>query len=84
MNLLEAKEYIHSHLHQLDENLIKEVYEKVFTFMAQENPIVGFDVKTKNPIFKKSYKQELNKRINDMENGHFVSHNDVKNMAKEW
>ena len=84
MNLLEKREYIYSHLHQLDEELVDEMFDKMFSLIEQNDPIVGHDTKTGEALTKKSYINELNKRNADIDNGNYILHRDARKEAKNW
>ena len=84
MNVLEKREFIHSHLHQLDEELLEDFFSKMYSIITSDDPIVGYNVISGEPLFKSSYQMELEKRNLEIEAGNFVSHEDVKNLYAKW
>ena len=45
MNILEKRDFIHSHLHIADDKLINELYLKIQSSIKRKKMIVGFDAK---------------------------------------
>ncbi|MFO7657788.1 MAG: hypothetical protein R6W78_12025, partial [Bacteroidales bacterium] len=84
MNLLEKREYIHSHLHHVDERLVNEVFEKMFTIIENADPVIGYDVQTGRPLTQKAYKAEIERRDAEIENGDYILHEDLKKESKDW
>lgn len=84
MNLLEKKEYIYSHLHQLDEDILNEMYNKMFSLIESEDPVIGYDVQTGEALTKKSYKSEMERRNAEIDAGDYLLHEDVKKESKNW
>ena len=84
MNVLEKREFIHSHLHQLDEKLLEELFSKMYSIICGDDPIVGYDLRSGEPLFRSTYRRELEKRNQDIEAGNFVSHEDVKKLFNTW
>ena len=84
MNLLEKREYIHSHLHHIDESLVNEVFEKMFNIIENTDSVIGYNVKTGKPLTRNSYKAELERRDAEIENGDYISHDDLKKESEDW
>jgi hypothetical protein len=53
MNNIEKRDFIHSILHQLDEELLSELYQKMYSFIKEDNPVIGYSASGK-PIRKKN------------------------------
>lgn len=51
MGTIEKRDFIHSHLHEVNERLIDEVYEKMVSFLDKEGYLT------------KEQEEELNKRV---------------------
>ena len=84
MNLLEKREYIHSHLHQIDEDFVDEVFKKMSSLIEGDDPIIGYDVQTGKALTKKAYKNELEKRDAEIEAGDYMLHEDLKKESENW
>jgi 2,3-bisphosphoglycerate-independent phosphoglycerate mutase len=41
MNTIQKRDYIHSHLHQVDENAVNDVFEKVYAIIENSDPDCG-------------------------------------------
>ncbi len=84
MNLLEKKKYISSHLNQLDEDVLNEMYNKMVSLIEDKGSIMGYDVQTGKAITENSYKKELEKRNKEIDSGNYILHEDVKKESKKW
>jgi len=45
MNIVEKRDFIHSHLHIADDGMINELYQKIQSTIKSKRMIVGFDAK---------------------------------------
>lgn len=62
MNIVEKRDYIHSHLHQVDESVINEFYEKL----------------RKNDILKEKLISRARKSENDIKSGRVFSRAEIE------
>jgi len=84
MNLLEKREYIHRHLHQIDEDLVDEVFKKMYSLIEGDDPIIGYDVQTGEPLTKKAYRNELERRDMEIDAGDYMLHEGLKKESENW
>ena len=84
MNTIEKRDYIHSHLHQIDEKAIDEMFEKLQFFINEKELVIGYDVRTGHPMTKSEFKKEIKKRDEDIEAGNYITHDDLKKESKKW
>ena len=52
MNNNKKKKYIENHLHELDENTVNELFEKIYSVVNKNELVAGYDA-TGTPILKK-------------------------------
>ena len=83
MNILEKRDFIHSHLHQLDEELVSELYHKMYSFIKEENPVVGYSA-TGKPIEKKQFISELKEAEKQIERGEYTTIEDLEEESEQW
>ena len=83
MNVIEKRDYIHNHLHQLDEGLISLVYERIHSLIDAENPIIGYKP-TGEPITKSELLTKVKKAKASIDTGNFISHDDLKKESENW
>jgi len=83
MNLIEKRDYIHSHLHELDEQTIEELYEKVQFIHRSQNTVVGFDV-SENPITENQLLADLEEAEGQIERGECISLEDLEKESEKW
>lgn len=50
MNVIEKRDYIHSHLHQVDESVINEFYEKLRTNNILKEKLISRAIKSESDI----------------------------------
>jgi hypothetical protein len=84
MNTLEKRDYIHSHLHQIDEKAIDEMFEKLRFLLNEKESVIGYDVRSGTPISRSEFRKEINKRDADIEAGNYITHEDLKKASKKW
>jgi len=72
MDSLEKRDFIHNHLHQVDENLLNEVYEKLHFYINEER-------------MSDKLMDALNKGIESLDQGRGSSHEAVmERMRKKY
>lgn len=64
MNSLEKRDFIHNHLHQVDQNFLNEVYEKLHSYLNEE-------------YMSDELKDALNKGIESLDQGRGSPHEEV-------
>jgi len=70
MNSLEKRDFIHNHLHQVDENLLNEVYEKLHSYINEEH-------------LSDELTDALDKGIESLDQGRGSSHEEVMERMKK-
>ncbi len=83
MKTVEKRDYIHSHLHQIDENFINEVYQKIRAFINGENPIVGYDASGK-PIKKNQFIADIKEAEAQIEKGEYITIEELEKESETW
>ncbi len=94
MRLPELKQKIHNQIESADERLltiVSSVFDSYLTddklVKINENnlaePIVAYDIAGK-PLTLKQYNQEIDKALDDFENGRFISHEALLEEIKGW
>lgn len=83
MNIIEKRDFIHSHLHQLDEELISELYQKMHSFIKEDNPVVGYSASGK-AIRKKHFISGLKEAEKQIERGEYTSIEDLEKESEQW
>ena len=94
MGLPELKQKIQIQIENADERLLR-IVSSVFdnylnddefvetTIDSVSEPIVAYDVSGK-PLTLKQYNEEIDKGIDDFENGRFISHEELLEEIKGW
>ncbi len=83
MNIIEKRDFIHSHLHQLDEEHINKLYQKVYSFISEDNPVVGYHASGK-AIRKKQFIADLIEAEKQIERGEFTTIEDLEKESEQW
>ncbi len=83
MNNIEKRDFIHSNLHKLDEELQSELYQKMYSFIKEDNPVVGYSA-TGKPIRKKNLIADLEEAEAQIERGEFSSIEDFEDESERW
>lgn len=77
MNLIEKRDYIHSHLHELDEQIIDELFKKVISVKAK------IEV-NENPISEAQLLATLEEAEDQIEKGDCISLEDLEKESESW
>lgn len=72
MNTLEKRDFIHSHLHQLDDSIINEVFNKIHSYIDDKNDDLSEELKA-----------ALDQGLESLEQGKSSSHEDVMARMKK-
>ncbi len=83
MKALEKRDYIHSHLHLIDEEFVNEMYQKMFSALEEKNPIVGYDSDGK-PIKKEQLLSDLEEAEKQIERGEYLTLDELDSESKKW
>ncbi|TAJ05749.1 hypothetical protein DMA11_23295 [Marinilabiliaceae bacterium JC017] len=83
MEAVEKREYIHSHLHQLDEECINEIYQKMHSIIEENDSIVGYEA-SGEPIKKSQFIADIREAETQIEKGQFTTIEDVEKESEKW
>ena len=83
MNTIQKRDYIHSHLHQVDENVVNDMFEKVYAIIENNDPILGFET-SGVPITKKVLQKRLKEAKDSIDSGNYITHEDLKKESENW
>ena len=83
MNALEKRDYIHSHLHQINENLIDEVFQKMQNSLQKNDPVVGYDA-SGQPISKSQFVADLKESEAQIERGEYLTIEELEKESEQW
>ncbi|MCG8700469.1 MAG: hypothetical protein MI922_20610 [Bacteroidales bacterium] len=72
MNIIEKRDYIHNHLHQIDDKIVNELFDRVRSYMDKENEELSEELKA-----------ALNEGIASLEQGRSSSHEQVMSRMKK-
>ena len=79
MNMVEKRDFIHSHLHIADDGLINELYQKIQSTIKEKQMIVGFYAKG-GEISINQFLKDLKEAELQIEKGDFLT---IDEMEKE-
>ena len=83
MKTIEKRDYIHRHLHQIDENLVNEMYEKIRSLIDKKDPVVGFDASNK-PIKKSQFIADIKEAETQIEKGKYITIEELEEESETW
>lgn len=83
MNILEKRDFIHSHLHIADDGLIDELYLKIQSLIKRKKMIVGFDAKG-GEISANQFLKDLKEAEFQIEKGDFLTMDEMDKEAANW
>ena len=86
MGLPELKNKVLMYIENADERLltkVSDIFENEEYINKVSEPIVAYDVLGK-PLTLKQYNDEIDKGIDDFENGRTISHQDLLKEIKSW
>ncbi len=83
MNLVEKRDYIHSHLHQVDEEIVNAVYSKIHSRIKNENSIVGYEPSGK-PIYKNEFIARIKESEAEIERGEYLTIEELEKESEQW
>jgi hypothetical protein len=83
MDINEKRKYIQKYLDDVDENTVNELYSKLYSVLEKSDPVVGYD-STGNPIKKKQFIDDIKQAESQIENGDFITLEQLKKESKDW
>ena len=83
MKTLEKRDYIHSHLHLIDEKIISEMYQKMYSELEENNPIVGYR-SSGEPITKRQLLADLIEAEKQIDRGECMTLEELEEDSKKW
>jgi|GEM_PF-2368890 len=83
METLEKRDYIHSHLHLIDEKVIKQLYQNMYSEFEENDTIVGFNPYGK-PIEKQQVLADLIEAEKQIESGEYITLKELEEDSKTW
>ncbi len=81
MGALELKDSVLQYINSADERLLKVVKAVIESY--QEDEIVAYTVNG-NPLTRNQYKIELTQAIEEINNGKFISQEDLEKESESW
>ena len=83
MKTVEKRDYIHSHLHQIDESFINEVYKKLRVLIEKKDPVVGYDA-LGNSIKKSEFVADIKEAEMQIEKGEYITIEELEKESETW
>jgi len=83
MDSNQKKKYIENHLHELDENTVNELFEKIYSVVNKTDLVTGYDA-TGAPILKKQLIEDIFQSEAQIRNGHFITLEQLEEESKSW
>ena len=83
MDSNQKKKYIENHLHELDENTVNELFEKIYSVVNKNDLVTGYDA-TGAPILKKQLIEDIFQSEAQIRNGHFITLEQLEEESKSW
>jgi len=83
MNTLEKRDFIHSHLHQVDDILINEVYKKMQNSLQKPDHVVGYDA-AGQAISKSPFVADLKEAEAQIERGEYLTIEELEKESEQW
>ena len=83
MKTLEKRDYIHSHLHLIDEKVINQLYQKMYSELEENDTIVGYDPYGK-PIKKQQVLADLIEAEKQIDRGEYMTLEELEEDSKTW
>jgi hypothetical protein len=81
MNIVEKRDYIHSHLHFADDILINELYRKIQSAIKRKTLIVGYEADGKK-ITANKFLADLKEAESQIKNGDFLTLEELEKEAE--
>jgi hypothetical protein len=83
MNNNQKKKYIENHLHELDENTVNELFEKIYSVVNKTDLVAGYDA-TGTPILNEQLIKDILQSEYEIRNGDFITLEQLEEESKNW
>lgn len=83
INNKQKKKYIENHLHELDENTVNELFEKIYSLVNKIDLVAGYDA-TGTPISKEQLIKDILQSEDEIRNGDFITLEQLEEESKSW
>lgn len=83
MGLVEKRDYIHSHLHQIDENALNRIYKVIESRLGNQEDVVGYEVDG-TPIMKAQHIKSIKEAEDQIDRGEFITLEDLEKESENW
>jgi hypothetical protein len=83
MNNNQKKEYIENHLHEVDENTVNELFEKIYSVVNKTDLVAGYNA-TGTPILKEQLIKDILQSEDEIRNGNFITLEQLEEESKNW
>lgn len=83
MDSNQTKKYIENHLHELDENTVNELFEKIYSVVNKNDLVAGYDA-TGTPILKEQLIKDILQSEDEIRNGDFITLEQLEEESKSW
>lgn len=83
MNVVEKRDFIHSHLHEVGEEIVNEVYSKIHSKVRKYNPIVGHKP-SGEPILKDAFIAKIKESEAQIERGEYLTIEELEKESEQW
>jgi hypothetical protein len=83
MDIIEKRKFIYRHLHQIDENFINEVYQKMHLLVEGKDPIVGYRA-SGVAITKSQFIADIKEAEKQIERGESITLDDLEKESETW
>ncbi len=83
MKTIEKRDYIHSHLHQIDDNLIDKMYKQMLSIIDETDSIVGYNA-IGIPIKKSQFIADIKEAEDQFKNGEYTTLDELEEESKKW
>lgn len=83
MDYNQKKKYIENHLHEVDENTVNELFEKIYSVVNENDLVAGYDA-TGTPILKKQLIEDILQSETQIRDGNFITLEELEEESKNW
>jgi hypothetical protein len=83
MDYNQKKKYIENHLHEVDENTVNELFEKIYSVVNENDLVAGYDA-TGTPILKKQLIEDILQSETQIRDGNFITLEQLEEESKNW
>lgn len=83
MGLIEKRDYIYSHLHQIDENALNEIYRVIESKIGNQEDVVGYEADG-TPMMKAQFIKSIKEAEDQIDRGKFITLEDLEKESENW